>query len=189
MINTLRKSVGAGFLIGISGYISLMCDNKYISAILFSIGLYTICVYGLKLYTGMSGYICECLNRNYPTILGITLLGNVIGCSLIAIFPLPQDVFLELQLMISQKSIYTSAYESFLCGCLMFIAVDSYRKYRTPIGIFLAVPAFILSGMEHSIANTYYLLASRQWAFIPIVLICVVGNTLGSILTNELIAD
>ena len=54
-------------------------------------------------------------------------------------------------------------------------------------GIFLAVPAFILSSMEHSISNTYYLLTSKEWDFIPYILICIIGNTMGAIFTNILI--
>lgn len=187
MIKILRKSISAGFLIGLSGYISLMCDNKYISAMLFCVGLYTICFYSLNLYTGMTGYLWNNKRKRYISTLCLTLIGNIIGCVIISICPLPQNIYVELQGMIAQKTIGSAIFESFLCGSLMFIAVDMYKTNKNPTGIFLAVPAFILSGMEHSIANTYYLLASKEWDFIPYILICIIGNTMGAIFTNILI--
>lgn len=187
MLKELQKSIAGGFLIGLSGYISLMCDNKYISSVLFCVGLYTICTYRLNLYTGMIGYIRIPFDKKYIGKLLVTLTGNIIGCYIAAIFPITASSQEMLNNIMLQKDMATALYESFLCGCLMFLAVNTYKNHRSIIGIFLCVPAFILSGMEHSIANTYYVLLSRTPEFIPYIIVCILGNSLGAICIRKLI--
>ena len=189
--NELRKSICAGFLMGLSEYISLMCDNKYLSAFLFAIGLYTICIYELNLFTGMIGYISLYSDRTFATKVLLTLYGNIIGCLMMAMFPVGEQTQSILDNIITDKDIYTALYKSFLCGCLMFIAVDTYKKKNNIIGIFLCVPAFILSGMEHSIANTYYILlydiCNMTLKNLPYVIVCIIGNSMGAIFMRKLI--
>ena len=61
------------------------------------------------------------------------------------------------------------------------------KKRGTRLGIFLAVPAFILAGFDHSIANSFYgglavgadTLSLRNLAF---TLVVVLGNAAGCML-------
>ena len=77
-ISVLSKGIYAGIMIGIGGTIYLSVSNQVVGAILFAIGLLTICVYKMNLYTGMIGYILE--NKlGYLKTLILTLLGNFIG--------------------------------------------------------------------------------------------------------------
>lgn len=67
---------------------------------------------------------------------------------------------------------------------LVYLAVAVYRDKGSVIGVLLGIPAFILSGFEHSIADMFYFAASgivslEAFGFIWIVLF---GNALGSIL-------
>ena len=188
MLKELKKSIAGGFLIGLSGYISLMCDNKYIASILFCIGLYIICTYQLNLYTGAIGYLKIPFDKKYIGKLLVILIGNVIGCYIAAIFPITASAQETLNNIMLQKDITTAFHEAFLCGCLMFLAVNTYKIHKTSIAIFLCVPAFILSGMEHSIANTYYLLLSNSPEFIPYIIVCILGNSLGAICMRKLIS-
>lgn len=170
-----------------------MCDNKYLSAFLFSIGLYTICIYELNLFTGMIGYFSTYSDRTFVAKVSLTLYGNMIGCLIMAIFPIGEQAQLTLNNIIENKDIYTALYESFLCGCLMFIAVNTYKKKNNIVGIFLCVPAFILSGMEHSIANTYYILlydiCNLTLKNLPYLIVCVIGNSIGAIFMRGLIEE
>ena len=55
------KAFLAGTMISIGGtlYINLVESNKVAGAILFAVGLVTICAFGLSLFTGMAGYLLE----------------------------------------------------------------------------------------------------------------------------------
>ena len=73
---------------------------------------------------------------------------------------------------------------AFFCGILMYVAVDSFKRGAGAaryLGMLLAVPAFILSGCEHSVADMFYLAlggcAGRGFGY---VLLVSAGNALGA---------
>jgi len=54
-MKTLKTFVGAvlaGISIGLGGLVFLAVDNKVIGAALFTVGLFTVCTFGLNLFTG-----------------------------------------------------------------------------------------------------------------------------------------
>ena len=53
----LIKGVYAGIMIGIGGIAFLSLENKIAGSFFFSLGLLTVCMYGMNLYTGKIGYI------------------------------------------------------------------------------------------------------------------------------------
>ena len=77
---------------------------------------------------------------------------------------------------------------SILCGILMYIAVNNYKKINNEIGkyscIFMCVMVFILCGFEHSVANMYYISVASllNLKSLLYILIMVLGNSTGSIL-------
>ena len=77
---------------------------------------------------------------------------------------------------------------SCLCGVLMYIAVNNYKKHNTSIGkymgIFMCVMVFILSGFEHSVANMFYFSVAGllSWNTVLYILVMVIGNSIGAIL-------
>ena len=77
---------------------------------------------------------------------------------------------------------------SVLCGILMYIAVNNYKKINNEIGkyscIFMCVMVFILSGFEHSIANMYYISVANLLSLKSLlyIFIMILGNSVGSIL-------
>ena len=72
------------------------------------------------------------------------------------------------------------------CGILMYLAVS--REKKTPAGIFFCIPAFILSGFEHSVADMCYFAAAGNFsgeAALFIVYV-VLGNTIGAMILPAL---
>lgn len=180
-MDNLIKSIYAGFMIGIGGTIYLSINNKVIGAFLFSFGLLTIIVQNFNLYTGKVGY------ENSFKRLGIMIVGNAIGAYIIAFLVriARPDLIQSASLIWNNKLslyVYQVASLSLLCGIMMYLAVDNYKKNHRIIYIILPVVIFILSGYEHSIANLFYLFLygeiSKQ--MIVFMIICILGNAVGA---------
>ena len=88
---------------------------------------------------------------------------------------------------LSQTALQTLIRGGF-CGILMYLAVSIYREKKTPAGIFFCIPAFILSGFEHSVADMCYFAAAGDFsgeAALFIVYV-VLGNTIGAMILPAL---
>ncbi len=195
-IRTLILSLCGGISIGIGGTIFLMCDSRPLGAVLFAVGLTSILLCGLNLYTGMAGYIFD--NKPlYLVKLAIVWVGNF-GGTIIAgllmratragavidakanalVAPKLEDGFLSLVIL------------GFFCGILMYVGVDTFKKHfsekRDFAGIFmpiLCVAVFILAGFEHVVADMYYFAAAGKiLEGLPATLAVTLGNTLGCVL-------
>ncbi len=191
-INILFKGIYAGIMIGIGGTVYLSVSNSIIGAIFFSVGLLTICIYKMNLYTGMIGYIIE--NKlNYIVTLLLTLIGNFIGTMITSLLVLNTRI---VNISVRAKEIsaikindnYLSIFIlSIFCGMLMYIAVNTFKKEKDSIvrylAIFICVIVFILSGFEHCIANMYYISLAKLWSLKAVLsmLIMILGNSVGSI--------
>ena len=68
----------------------------------------------------------------------------------------------------------------------MYIAVYMYKK-GTPLGIIFGIPLFIFCGFQHCIANIITLGVARTIHLS--ILICIVGNFIGSIIMWYLSRD
>lgn len=187
----LWSAIGAGCCIGIAGFMNLQIENSYIGALLFSLGLLVICMYSLHLFTGKVGYFLDNRSINTGIDLVIILMGNIIGCGLISLlskYSLSENAILKVHTFIMNRyssSLISALIQSFLCGILMFFAVDIYKTKKTPLGIFICVSGFILSKMEHSIANSYYIITetlinNTNCNFIYLITY-IVGNTIGGL--------
>ena len=82
-VDSLLKGIYAGFMIGIGAIAFLSLENKVLGSFFFSIGLLTICMYAMNLYTGKVGYIlinkieyiyelCKFYNVSADYLLGFT---------------------------------------------------------------------------------------------------------------------
>lgn len=192
-VDYLIKSIFAGIMIGIAGTVYLRVDNNIVGSFLFSIGLLVICMYGMNLYTGKIGYIF--INSfNYIYELLITIAGNFIGTFLVAKLVLltrfkdVSDKALEIVNLKLNDNLFSIFILSILCGVLMYIAVNNYKKINNEIGkyscIFMCVMVFILCGFEHSVANMYYISVANLLSLKSLlyILIMILGNSVGSIL-------
>ena len=171
------KSIFAGFMIGIAGLVYLNIQINWVAALFFSIGLIIICVLNYNLYTGKIGYI-----NSYKEIFKMLkyILGNFIGVFLISLTStVNSSDLIDIKMQIPYYLLFL---KSVGCGYLMFIAVDIYRKEKSILGILCAVPAFILAGFEHSIADMFYLCCTRTFdiKYIVFIFIILIGNAAGS---------
>ena len=55
----LVRAILAGMMIGIGGCVYLGCEVKWVGAILFAVGLFTIFSFRLDVYTGKVGYVFD----------------------------------------------------------------------------------------------------------------------------------
>lgn len=194
-ISVLLKGIYAGIMIGIGGTIYLSIANQVVGAILFAIGLLTICVYKMNLYTGMIGYILE--NKfGYLKTLTFTLLGNLLGTIITALLILNTRIA-NISIRAREMAIikisdnYLSIFIlSVFCGILMYIAVNNFKKGENSIikylSIFICVVVFILCGFEHCIANMYYISLAKAWSFKSAIsmLFMIFGNSFGAIIMS-----
>lgn len=194
-ISILLKGIYAGIMIGIGGTIYLSIANQVVGAILFAIGLLTICVYKMNLYTGMIGYILE--NKfGYLKTLIFTLLGNLLGTIITALLILNTrianiSIIAREMAIIKISDNYLSIFIlSVFCGILMYIAVNNFKKGEDSIikylSIFICVVVFILCGFEHCIANMYYISLAKAWSFKSAIsmLFMILGNSFGAIIMS-----
>lgn len=193
MLKKVINGIFAGILISIGGAVYLSCDNKYVGAVLFSVALLCICYQGYSLYTGKICYIPQKHGKEEFSVLFTGLLGNVLSttvCGYALRYAIPKIG--EAALNSCNAKIEQAFFQTFLravfCGILIFLAVDIFKKFKTPVGIIFCIPVFILSGFEHSVADMFYFAASgivslKAFTFIWIVIL---GNTVGGMLIPAL---
>jgi formate/nitrite transporter FocA (FNT family) len=193
--NTFILAVCAGMCIGVGGTVYLMCTSKLLGAVLFSVGLLTILVFGLKLFTGMTGYLFgERSKLKYLTTLILVWSGNFIGTFLVGLAVRNTRIALTIiptaQVLVATKledSWYSLMILGVFCGLLMYIGVDSFKKLqdnysalRTLMPI-ICVATFIIAGFEHCIANMFYCtVAGLSLKSVIMILVVTVGNIVGS---------
>lgn len=176
MLSTFILAVLAGLCIGLGGnvYLALFTTAKITGALLFTVGLFTICTHGFNLFTGKACYIPD--NKpSYLISLVVIWLGNLLGTSLMAL--LVRSTRLAYSYVKTAQAICTGKnQDSFLslfllavlCNILIYIAVEGYKSNPHELGkylsLFFGVSVFILSGSEHSIADMYYYAVAGELA-------------------------
>ena len=188
------SAVLAGMMIGMGGTVYLSQTNSVVGSFLFAVGLFTVVVFQLHLFTGMVGYLLF-QNLTYLTELLITWIGNLVGTFLTATMVRNSRIYEGMAERVEQiaavklnddfLSIFLLA---IFCGMLMFIAVDCFKTQKGStlqfIGVFVPVMVFILSGFEHVIANMFYFSLSASWSghCFASVLVMTLGNSIGGML-------
>ena len=179
----------AGLMVSIGGVVFLSAPDKTVGAILFAIALLVIVYKGYSLFTGKIGYMVESHTKDDLSVLLLGLLGNALGTTLIGImmrYILP-NIAITAETICNAKlsqSFIQTLVRAIFCGILMYLAVSVYKENKTVTGLFFAIPVFILSGYEHSIANMFYFGASGIVSFkaFTYILIVILGNTIGGML-------
>ena len=182
-LKCLVRAILAGMMIGIGGCVYLGCEVKWVGAILFAVGLFTIFSFRLDLYTGKVGYIFE-NDRSYVPYLLVVILGNFIGCLILGLM-MPLDAAVNLaNAKLDNYEFLPVLFKGVLCGMLMFIAADCYKNTKSFIATFVCVPVFILAGFEHSIADMFYFCSAGAFSVESLVFIITVliGNAIGGFL-------
>lgn len=186
------RSFLAGMAIGLGGAVLLGTmginpELKWVGAILFSIGLFTVFTFGLDLYTGKVGYMFDDKPWTYGVDLLIMLIGNFFGTMFIAFcMPMADQFipgFIDGRLAMLDSPV-TVVLKGIFCGILMFIAADVYKTKKSYLGAFICVPVFILAGSEHSIADMYYFCAAGAYSLeaLAFILLVALGNAIGGVI-------
>lgn len=193
------KSLLSGILVGLAGtsYIFLYANNKILGSVLFSFALLLIVFLNLNLYTGKIGYVFDKKIENKPNIF-LVLGGNVLGLlAMIIITRLSYGdnyaVIANQMVSIKIESSYINIlFKAVLCGFMMYIAVEGYKRIENNFGrvliVILSIMIFILAGFEHSIANFYYFGVALyiNLKVILAFLLMLVGNAVGAIALHYL---
>lgn len=199
-VKDLFSAVLAGVMISFGGAVYLACaavDKAPLGAILFSLGLSVILITGFLLFTGKTAYLLE--NKpSYILYLLTIWLGNILGCMLMGLLvQLAKPNLGETAKNLCEAKLGQAPWQTIilgaLCGILVYIAVDFFRsdddKKSLPkyILVFTCVPAFILCGFEHSVADMFYFAASSAYSLYTVkgiiyILLVSLGNLIGAVL-------
>lgn len=177
MKDLILKSCAASFCLSLA--IPVLLNEPVYGSLLFSIGLYTICVLKLKLFTGIVGFIFEdriCLVELFTILFFNVICGYLFGF----LFSIMDNSLVELALRKVDTWEFSFSYflKTFMCGAIMYIAVKLYRE-KTSLGIFFGVPLFLFSGFQHSIANSIIMGTSNSFSFS--LILAILGNLIGAL--------
>ena len=169
-------------MIGIGGIVYLSVENKVVGSLLFSFGLMTIVIQGFYLYTGRIGFVESF--KELPD-MAIVIIGNYAGTFLAALLPNLAQLQIDSTELVHKKldnDILHIFLLSVLCGVLMYLAIDNYKKSGNLVFVIAPVMIFILSGFEHSVANMFYfhLAGIHSLKSYSYLLVMVIGNGLGA---------
>lgn len=196
-------AISSGVVIGIGGVSSLLANclygawGKLIGGALFSLGIYAIVVYEMRLFTGMVSDIPTIGLKNCWKLV-VCFLGNIVGVAIVALLayysPVAELVTTQGQTVISGK-LNADAWaikafcSSVLCGMLITISVKSVKfapkkGLSTTVGVIFPIIVFAFCGFDHSVANMlyFYYLGEVSWKIVGYILITVVGNIVGGVL-------
>jgi formate/nitrite transporter FocA (FNT family) len=183
-------SIWSGILIGLAGWIFVSVGGGLLGSILFAIGLLCVVLFGSFLYTGKAGSWNFRPFTFRQDVWGLVkvLLGNIIGCGIIGVIAIMSGTLETNETLtgIIQSRESHDAFQTIArgigCGILMELAVWSYREKGTVLGVLFCVPAFIMSGFYHSVADAFYYIAAYDrldiWA-LWIYPLTVIGNFIG----------
>jgi formate/nitrite transporter FocA (FNT family) len=192
----------AGLTIGVGGTAYLLACNlfeswgKLIGATLFSLGIFAIVMYEMKLFTGLISDIPEMGIKNFWK-LPACFLGNALGVTFTAVLvqfsPLASIVVPQAQALISPK-IFTDLWaikafcSAILCGFLITLSIGA-GKYAprkglsTSVGVMFPIIVFAFCGFDHSVANTLYVYyLGYSWQAVGYLGMCILGNIVGGVI-------
>ena len=199
----ILMAFSSGIVIGIGGIASLLANNLYgnagrlIGAILFTVGIYAIVMFEMKLFTGMVASIPKMGVKNMWQ-LPVCFLGNIIGVGVVAAlayfsaaseYAIPQAQKLMLG-KLNADFLYLRAFSSsVLCGALITLSVWSVKyapkkSLSATLGVMFPIAVFAFCGFDHSVANMLYIyyLGEWSWKIIPYCLLSIAGNIVGGVI-------
>lgn len=179
-METFIKAAAAGVCIAIASMIYAKVGGVA-GAALFSIGLYIILQFKLKLFTGFAAYIDDFKSFKESVLI---FLGNFLG----AMMPLlGYSSSVDLFTYRMDKPILEIFINSIVCGILIYIAVAAYKRNLHDM-VALSVTGFILFGAEHCIADICYMTMARSFELhsFGFILFVAIGNVIGAKIWREI---
>ena len=190
---TIVSGILAGIIISIGGTAFLLCDSKIAGAVFFTIGLFSVCVFGFSLFTGRVCYVFDNDTR-YALTLPLVWLGNLAGSLLVGFLLLQTrlaPMLVEKATAVCEVKLNQSYLSAFVlavfCNMLIWLAVEGFKNNPHPAGkylsLFFGVAVFILCGFEHCVANMYYFSVAGMWSWKTLlwVLVMTMGNSAGGV--------
>ena len=187
-------AVLAGISIGLGGLVFLSLDSKVLGSALFTVGLFTVCTFGLNLFTGKVCYVFQ-NDKDYAVSLLVIWLGNLVGTGLTAfcagltrIAPALAEKAAGMCAVKTGDSLLSLFFLGVLCNIFIYIAVEGFKNNPHELGKYLSllfgVMVFILCGTEHCIADMFYIWMAGAWSgkAIICVLVITLGNAAGGVL-------
>lgn len=195
IVKTFILAVFAGIFIAFGAYGSQVAAfnagseslGKFLSALVFPVGLLMVIIAGAELFTGNSLIIISVLNRK-TTVKGllrnwgIVYLGNFAGSIFIALlltYSHAYSVFdgklAKAVVTTAQNKVLLSFQDAFLRGilCNILVCLSVWISFAAEdvagkiLGLYLPIMLFVVSGYEHCVANMYFipagLFASREY--------------------------
>lgn len=195
-------SIGSGVMVGIGGVSSLIANarlgelGRLVGATLFSLGIFAIVTYNMKLFTGMVAEIPNLGVKNCWR-LPVCFVANALGVVLVAVLayysPVAEIVTVQSEKIVAGKLAFDdwairAFCSSILCGILITISVKS-RRYATQkgmsatLGVIFPIIVFAFCGFDHSVANMLYLFyyGEVSWRIVGYIVIAFCGNLVGGV--------
>ena len=208
-LKTLWLGILAGAAIGVGSFAFLFFKYLFrdgdpkamFASMMFSIGLLTVCICGLNLYTGKIGVFLDdrAKIKENSINLPIILLGNAIGSFALGIVChfifMSRTGFMTMIENVSLAKMNSNKVfiEGILCGALVYIAVYFYKNLENwamkIIGIVVAVTLFVYCGFQHCIANMFYFGVAFNWdtKMLWNLLIVILTNSVGALFVRCLV--
>lgn len=188
MINIISLSILAGIAIGLAGTLFLNAPDKLIGSLMFSVGLLTIFINDLKLFTGS---ICGVkFNVNDIKTQILILISNLIGVVIAALLTSTADptLIVKAHTIVNIKlheSVIVLITKAMLCNMWIYFAAATWPVKKSVTLTLFAVFAFVYCGFEHCIANAYYLAIAGIWNF-KFLILNILGNAISGILMHRI---
>jgi len=193
----------SGFMIGIGGTASLLANatmglwSRLIGAVLFSLGIFAIVTYGMKLFTGMVAdsplmgvknlwrlAVCFCGNT-----LGVLLVALLVKHSFLADVVVPKGAAIIAAKLSADRWALGSFCSAVLCGWLITLSVlapkyASKKNLSASVGVIFPVVVFAFCGFDHSVANMlyFYFAGEFSWRIVGYIACSILGNVVGGLL-------
>ena len=161
--------------------------GSLIGALLLAAAFVAVAYSGYGLFTDRVSLLPAAPTRGDLAGVGMTLLGNFLATTALGYLVL---LVFEDTLAASAKALamtklaapwHAVLLRAVLCGILLYLAFSILRERRSPIGILLLVPAFLLAGFEHAVTDMFYLAASGidDWKELLFLVLALLGNAIG----------
>lgn len=177
-------SILAGIFIGIGGIVYLSVGGVC-GALLFAVGLLTICHFKYALFTGKTGLvltgeikISEILRIWLGNFVGTFIAAGLIilGGKAAGIRPQAMEI---VAIRLANGPIVNLCLGIF-CGALMYIAVTGYAETKNVAFVFVPIAVFILSGFNHCVADMFYLhMGATHMSDYAVLVPTTIGNLIG----------
>lgn len=176
---------------------ALSQDGRIVGSLLFSLGMFVILAFEMKLFTGLIPKIPHTNPKSYWQ-LPVCLIGNLLGVYVVYLLVsqtfFADKIIAEGGLLIASKLALdnwalSSLSSGILCGVLITLSVlsvdHSHKKgLSANVGVMFPIIVFVFCGFDHSIANMFYFycLGEVSWRVVGYIALTILGNLIGGII-------